>query len=94
MPLEKPLNKSGSEHRAKVIAVGGAKGGIGKSLFVTNFGVFLSQLGKKVVLVDLDLERDLVVEYQGLRNEIWRERILPLLRAEMAKVRARAGSPG
>ena len=38
-----------------MIAVGGAKGGIGKSLFVSNLGVFLSQLGKRVVVVDLDL---------------------------------------
>lgn len=38
-----------------MIAVGGAKGGIGKSLFVANLGVFLSQLGKKTVVVDLDL---------------------------------------
>jgi len=39
----------------KIIAVGGAKGGIGKSLFVANLGVFLSQLGKRTVVVDLDL---------------------------------------
>jgi hypothetical protein len=39
----------------------------------------------------MDLERDLVVEYQDLRNEIWQDRIVPVLRAEMAKVRARAG---
>jgi hypothetical protein len=39
----------------------------------------------------IDLETDLVVEYQGLRNEIWRDQIIPLLRAEAAKARARAG---
>jgi flagellar biosynthesis protein FlhG len=39
----------------KMIAIGGAKGGIGKSLFVANLGVFLSQLGKRTVVVDLDL---------------------------------------
>jgi flagellar biosynthesis protein FlhG len=38
-----------------MIAVGGAKGGIGKSLFVANLGVLLSQLGKKTVVADLDL---------------------------------------
>jgi hypothetical protein len=43
---------------------------------------------------EIDLERDLTVEYQDLRNEIWRDRIVPLLRAEMAKVRARAGGTG
>ena len=39
----------------------------------------------------MDLETDLVVEYQGLRNEIWRDGIVPLLKAEEAKVRARSG---
>jgi hypothetical protein len=39
----------------------------------------------------IDLEADLAVEYQELRNEMWRERVLPLLQAERAKARARAG---
>jgi hypothetical protein len=39
----------------------------------------------------MDLETDLVVEYQDLRNEIWRDQIVPLLRAELARARARAG---
>jgi len=39
----------------KVIAVGGSKGGVGKSIFSVNLGVVLAGLGKKVVLVDLDL---------------------------------------
>lgn len=40
---------------------------------------------------DMDLETDLVVEYEDLRNDAWRERIVPLLEAERAKVKARAG---
>lgn len=39
----------------------------------------------------IDWERDLVVEYQQLRNEAWQDRVLPLLEAERAKVRARGG---
>ncbi|MGD9201378.1 MAG: AAA family ATPase [Chitinispirillia bacterium] len=39
----------------KIIAVGGAKGGIGKSIFSSNLGVFLSSMGFKTVVVDLDL---------------------------------------
>lgn len=39
----------------KIIAVGGAKGGIGKTLFAANLGVILSGMGKKAVVVDLDL---------------------------------------
>jgi len=38
----------------------------------------------------MDLEAGLVVEYQGLRNEIWRDQVVPVLQAEMGKVRARA----
>lgn len=38
-----------------ILAVGGGKGGIGKSLVAANLGVYLSQLGRKVVLVDADL---------------------------------------
>lgn len=39
----------------KIIAVGGAKGGIGKSTFSSNLGVILSALGHRTVLVDMDL---------------------------------------
>ncbi|HOV84765.1 MAG TPA: P-loop NTPase [Syntrophobacteraceae bacterium] len=44
-----------AEARKRLIAVGGAKGGIGKSLFAANLGVLLSSRGYRVVLVDLDL---------------------------------------
>jgi flagellar biosynthesis protein FlhG len=39
----------------KIIAVGGAKGGIGKSLFAVNLAVLLSQRGFNTVIADLDL---------------------------------------
>ena len=45
----------GSIGRPEIIAVGGAKGGIGKSIFAANLGVFLSSRGMRTVLVDLDL---------------------------------------
>lgn len=40
---------------------------------------------------EIEWEADLVVEYQQLRNEGWRDQVLPILEAERAKVRARAG---
>jgi flagellar biosynthesis protein FlhG len=39
----------------KIIAVGGAKGGIGKSIFAANLSVVLASKGFKTVAVDLDL---------------------------------------
>nr|HEX4318008.1 helix-turn-helix domain-containing protein [Kofleriaceae bacterium] len=36
----------------QVVAIGGGKGGVGKSLVAANVGIFLATLGKRVVLVD------------------------------------------
>lgn len=55
------LVKTGSEStdtaikKGKIIAIGGAKGGIGKSVVAANLGVLLSAKGFKVAMVDLDL---------------------------------------
>ena len=48
MPTDKQKN------RKKVIAVGGAKGGIGKSIFAINLALLLSSVGRTVI-IDLDL---------------------------------------
>jgi flagellar biosynthesis protein FlhG len=37
---------------ARVVAVGGGKGGVGKSLVAANVGVFLATLGKRVIAID------------------------------------------
>jgi len=39
----------------RIIAIGGAKGGIGKSILAANLGVYLARRGFRTVLVDLDL---------------------------------------
>ena len=39
----------------RVVAVGGGKGGVGKSLIAANLGIFLATLGKKVTVVDVSL---------------------------------------
>lgn len=41
-----------SESKPRIIAVGGGKGGTGKSLLAANIGIFLATLGKRVVVVD------------------------------------------
>lgn len=39
---------------AKLIAVGGGRGGVGKSIVALNLAVYFAQLGRRVVLVDAD----------------------------------------
>ncbi|WP_235685949.1 MULTISPECIES: P-loop NTPase [Corallococcus] len=53
-----PAGPAGLTRRARsrrIIAVGGGKGGIGKSMVSANLGVALAQAGHKVLLVDADL---------------------------------------
>lgn len=44
-----------SPRRPRIIAVGGGKGGVGKTLLTSNLGIMLSQTGRSVLLVDADL---------------------------------------
>ena len=58
-PFQKTMQDSDSYpllpamHR--IWAIGGGKGGVGKSLITCNFGVLLSRIGKKVLLIDGDV---------------------------------------
>ncbi len=48
----------GSERESTVrhlIAVGGGRGGVGKSLLTVNLGVYFAQLGRRVLIADADL---------------------------------------
>jgi flagellar biosynthesis protein FlhG len=56
------INDSGVFHGAavdrgarRILAVGGGKGGAGKSLLAANVAIYLATLGKRVVLLDADL---------------------------------------
>jgi flagellar biosynthesis protein FlhG len=51
---DKPATDQTVAH-PKIIAIGGVKGGTGKSTFAANLGIFLSSRGLRTVLVDLDL---------------------------------------
>jgi flagellar biosynthesis protein FlhG len=41
--------------KREIWAIGGGKGGTGKSFVAASLGIFLSQLGKRVILIDTDL---------------------------------------
>jgi len=49
-----PTSLAGPRNVRHVIAVGGGRGGVGKSVLATNLAVYLAQLGRSVLLVDAD----------------------------------------
>ncbi len=54
--------------RTRIIAVGGAKGGIGKSIFAANLGMILSRHGFRTAMVDLDLGGSNLHIYLGINH--------------------------
>ncbi|MGH7436805.1 MAG: P-loop NTPase, partial [Polyangiaceae bacterium] len=56
-PATRPEDASrdlGVKSVGRFIAIGGGRGGVGKSLVAVNLAVYLAQLGKSVILVDAD----------------------------------------
>ncbi|MGZ3696192.1 MAG: P-loop NTPase [Bdellovibrionota bacterium] len=49
------ISGSGSSSYKQIWAIGGGKGGVGKTLITANFAIALARAGASVVLVDLDL---------------------------------------
>jgi flagellar biosynthesis protein FlhG len=52
-PLPLHLSEGGGRAR-RIIAVGGGRGGVGKTLLTVNLGVYFAQLGREVVVCDAD----------------------------------------
>lgn len=50
-----PRPKAATTRAGRIVAVGGGKGGIGKSMLTANLGIELARRGQRVVLVDCDL---------------------------------------
>ena len=55
LSLEKSINIKNKNSNKQIWAIGGGKGGVGKSFVAGNLGILLSQKGYKVILTDLDL---------------------------------------
>lgn len=49
-----PASAAAPRNVRHVVAVGGGRGGVGKSVLATNLAVYLAQLGRSVLLVDAD----------------------------------------
>src|SRR5689334_11725058 len=55
-PADEQLPLPQVARRARhIVAFGSGKGGVGKSLLTANVGIYLAQLGKRVVVLDADL---------------------------------------
>jgi flagellar biosynthesis protein FlhG len=69
------IRNNGHLRRAKLWAIAGGKGGVGKSVLTTLLGVALARTGKRVVIVDADFDganqRQLFALRQASAN-IWR----------------------
>lgn len=54
---------------AKIICIGNHKGGVGKTTVTANLGALLSQMGKRVLLIDLDAQANLTDYFLSQRPE-------------------------
>ena len=52
----------------EIYSIGGGKGGVGKSFIVASLGTLLAKLGRKVVIVDLDLGASNLHTFFGIKN--------------------------
>ncbi len=59
-------SQNAASSNCRIIAVGGAKGGVGKSILAANLGVHLSNQGHGTVLMDLDLGAANLHLYMGV----------------------------
>lgn len=69
--FEAPKKESTSSHDAKILSFFSAKGGVGKSLLALNTALLINEkLGKKVLLVDLDLQFGDIALMMNKQNEL------------------------
>ncbi len=56
-----PAFKPRSERKARIISVLNLKGGVGKTTTTLNLSIALAQLGRRVLMIDLDYQRSLTI---------------------------------
>lgn len=54
LPLDPPAPATPRRGTTRVISIGAGRGGAGKSLLSINLGIYLAQLGRSVIVVDVD----------------------------------------
>lgn len=54
-PFQGGIKEGVNHFERKIIAIGGGKGGVGKSIVTANLGTGLAKAGKRVIVVDIDL---------------------------------------
>jgi len=62
------MSNNTNNRKVHIVAVVGPKGGVGKTTISANLAISISRLGKKVVVVDLDLGASNLNSYLGIRN--------------------------
>jgi chromosome partitioning protein len=82
----KPARRSGRtvsapEHHARIIAVANQKGGVGKSTTAVSLGASLAEIGKRVLVVDLDPQGNASTGL-GIRHEARDVTVYDVLAAE------------
>ena len=55
---------------SKIIAVTSGKGGTGKTMFSVNLGAVLADLGRKVLLIDMDMGMRNMDLYLGMESRV------------------------
>ena len=62
------MSNNTNNRKVPIVAVVGPKGGVGKTTISANLAISISRLGKKVVVVDLDLGASNLNSFLGIRN--------------------------
>ncbi|MFT5359455.1 MAG: Mrp family chromosome partitioning ATPase, partial [Polyangiales bacterium] len=78
-PSDEGEERPGTGNAPKVVAISGAKGGVGKTLLASNLAVYLATIGRRVVIVDADSSGANVHGFLGVPHPAGLEPYVPPL---------------